>query len=117
MAKTDFEKRRKSVEKLFNVIFWIQLVAVVAAIILKILYLTDSISEDLFTYVQIIVNIGVVIVLFIATRLAKSGNKAAGIIGIITGIVLFVAEGLMGNILGILLLIDSILFLVNFNKK
>lgn len=117
MEKNDFEKRRKGVETLFDVIFWFQLIGLIIAIVLKILYKTGTINTDLYSYKVLAINFGFLVFLFFATRLAKKGHIAAGIIGLIVGIGELISGGLTGTILGILLIIDSILFLVNYKKK
>ena len=43
MEKNEFEKRRKGVEKLFDILFWFQLVLFVLAIVLKVLYLLGKV--------------------------------------------------------------------------
>ncbi|MBQ1551051.1 MAG: hypothetical protein IIZ67_03020 [Bacilli bacterium] len=116
MEKNEFEKRRKGVEKLFDILFWFQLVLLVLAIVLKVLYLLGKVEIDVYSYTTLAINAGLLVFLFIATRLAKKGHIAAGIIGIIVGIVEIIAGGTVGVIIGLLLLIDSIMFLVNYNK-
>ncbi len=101
MEKNEFEKRRKGVEKLFDILFWFQL---------------GKIETDVYSYEVLAVNAGLLVLLFIATRLAKKGHIAAGILGIIVGIVEIIAGGIGGVIIGVLLLIDSIMFLVNYKK-
>lgn len=116
MENNEFEKRRKGVEKLFDIIFWIQLIGLILAVVLKVLYLTGKTEVDLYSYQVLAINVALLIFIFIATRLAKKGHIAAGIIGIIVGVVEIISGGIVGFIIGMLLLIDSIMFLTNYKK-
>ena len=48
---------------------------------------------------------------------AKKGEKAAGIFGIIVGILMILGGALITGILGIFMTIHSIIYLVNYNKN
>ncbi len=117
MKKINFENRSKAMEKLFDIIFWIQFIAVIMAIVYKILYLKGIVKSDPYTYQIIAINIGYLIFLFISTRLAKKGHVVAGIIGIIVGIGEFITGEILGIILYLLLFINSISYLDEYYKK
>ena len=48
---------------------------------------------------------------------ARSNKKESGILGIITGVLMFITGSIFGNVIGILLLIDSIRLLITKEKN
>lgn len=107
--KDALEKRRKGVELVFDLMFWFVLIAAIFQII--------SFFQGNSKIVEVIVSLVSVGILFVGARLAHSGNMMAGVLGIIVGAIEFFAGGLLFNILGALLVIDSVMFLVTNDKK
>ena len=101
--ENNFEIRRKGVELVFDLMFFFTLIST---------FITDISSAT-----TLIIRILTLIILFICTRLAHTGNIFAGIIGIIIGIIEFLYSGLIFQLLGGLLIIDSIMYLLLYYKK
>lgn len=114
-----FEKRKKGVVDVFRAIFWVGVIQVAYETIFRILYFTNLIKYDVtnwntLAYIISFVYLGVV---FLCVKLAKKGSVYAGVLGIIFGIVEILVAGTLWKFIGIVLLIDSIMYLVHYNKK
>ena len=116
MKNKKFEKRRKGVETLFDVIFWFYLIETVGLILFKIFYVTGLASVDVFNTVQFTVLLVGLVSMFFSSHLAHKGHVAAGIIGIFVALTQFIFGGLLWKIVGALLAIDSIMYLVYYKK-
>ena len=110
MAQGNFEKRKKGVELVFKCLFWLNLISALIFVLLMIFG-----EQAVLLYPVIVFGIAAVL-MFFAAKLAHSGHIAAGIIGIIVGLFEFSGGSILSTIIGILLLIDSILYLVNYKK-
>lgn len=117
MDNKKFEKRRKGVEIIFDIIFWFNLISLIVSIAFKIFYLTGKASVDTITYQELAINVVTVIFIFVCSRLAHKGNIAAGIIGVIIAILEIMLAGILWKLIGVLLLIDSIMYLINYKKQ
>lgn len=119
MEKNKFEKRRKGVVEIFNAIFWFGVIGVAGEIILKIFYLTNVLKYDLteYTIMNYVISFIYLGIMFFCVKLAKKGSIYAGVLGIIFGILEILIAGILWKIIGALLLFDSIMYLVNYNKK
>lgn len=119
MEKNKFKKRRKSVVDIFNAIFWCGVIEVAGEIIFKILYLTNVLKYDVteYTLLSYVISFVYLGVMFLCVKLAKKGSIYAGVLGIIVGILEILIAGLIWKFIGALLLLDSIMYLVNYNKK
>jgi len=114
-----FEKRKKGVVDVFRAIFWVGVIQVTYETIFRILYFTNLIKYDVtnwnsLAYIISFVYLGVV---FLCVRLAKKGSVYAGVLGIIFGVVEILVAGTLWKFIGAVLLIDSIMYLVHYNKK
>jgi len=116
VSKQSFEKRRKGVELIFDIIFWVNLLTLIGAIIFKVLYLLKIASVDIISISDLVVYLITALVLFFAARMAHNGNVLAGILGIFVAALEIIFAGLLWKIVGILLLIDSVMYLVNYKK-
>ena len=116
MDNKNFEKARKTIEFVFDVIFLLNLFYLIIGGIFKILYATGAATVDLFTYSQLIIQAIITLILYFPTRLANKGHFAAGIIGIIVAVFEIFCGGVIWKIVGVALLIDSIIFLIKFKK-
>lgn len=87
--------------------FLILCVISLADTILRIPYLVESANRGGLENVFLVIGI-IACVMALLTVVLNKQNKLAGILGIITGILMFLSGSIIGNILGILLLIDSI---------
>ena len=118
MEKSEkFEKRRKSVETIFDIIFIFQVLGLIISIVFKVLFITGIASVDVSPVLGIVIDAVFAAFTFLCARLAHHGHIAAGIIGIIVALSEIILAGILWKIVGILLLIDSILYLVNYSKK
>lgn len=117
MQKKDFEKRRKAIELFFDIIFWANLIGIIISVFFKVAYLTGLATVDIINYSELISNAIGLILIFIATRLAHSGHIAAGIIGIVVAILESIFAGMLGQVVGIFLGIDSVMYLINYKMK
>ena len=112
MAKrkdNNVEKRRKGIELVFDLMFWF----IVIDAIFEIVNLLSGKGD----VVRLVVALVLVGVMFAGARLAHNGNMVAGVVGIIVGGVVFLTGGIIFNILGALLVIDSIAYLIVLDKK
>ncbi len=112
-----FEKRRSGIETLFDVIFLCELFGVIGGVGWKLLYVFKIAAYDIISYQQIICSIIISMMMFICTRLAHKGYFSAGIFGIIIAVLNLLFSGILFWIFGALLFIDSIVFLVKYNKN
>lgn len=116
MSKHGFEKRRKGVELIFDIIFWVNLITLIGAVIFKVLYLLKVASADIITISNLVVYLIISLFMFFAAKLAHNGNVFAGILGILVAILEIIFAGILWKVVGVLLLIDSIMYLVNYKK-
>lgn len=116
MDNKKFEKRRRWVEGLFDILFMLKVVDCAVMLFYKIAYIVDFVPYDLVTYVEICLSIIVTICMFISARLAHKGHIAAGIIGLCFGLINFLCGGLIGIILGLILAADSVTYLIYYKK-
>lgn len=116
MSEEKFEKRRKGVEILLDIIFIFNLIALFVMGIYKVSYLTGKASIDMFTNKEIVIHIITTIFLYVSTRLAHKGHILAGFIGIFIAITEILLAGIIWKFVGILLLIDSIVYFVEYKK-
>ena len=107
--KDNVEKRRKGIELVFDLMFWFTIIDAV----LELANLLSGKGE----IVRLVVALVLVGVMFAGARLAHNGNMVAGVLGIIVGGVVFLTGGLIFNILGALLAIDSVAYLIVLDKK
>ncbi|MEE3343308.1 MAG: hypothetical protein VZS44_04370 [Bacilli bacterium] len=106
--KENFEKRRKGVETLFDIIFLIILIETIAYLCLG--YVKNNPSY----FVSLLI---VTCCMFAAVILARKGHIAAGIIGIIIAVIQVLGGNLISLGIGLLLGTDSIMYLIDYNKK
>lgn len=104
-----FEKRRKGVSLLLNINFIIIIIDLIIAIFLPVSFLLF----DKFAY--IIKDIVSLVLAFFARKSAKDGKLSAGIIGIIFAMI-DLTGSLILFIMGVLLLLDSILYIKEYKK-
>ena len=78
-----FEKRRKGVELLFDIIFWFYLIEIIGYIVFKVLYIAGIATVDIFNLGEFLILLLGLGLMFCSARLAHDGKIAAGIIGII----------------------------------
>ncbi len=118
MENNRFEKRKKGIINILNIMLWAGIIGLAGQIFFKILYLLNLIKYDLtdYTLVGYIISIIYVVFMFFSVNLAKKGSMAAGIIGIVMGIMEILLGGLIWKIFGALLVIDSIIYLIYYNK-
>lgn len=107
--KNNLEKRRKGIEFLFDIIFWFMLIITIEEIIEYIVG-----SNNLFSLLFVIIPL---IIIFFCARLAHMGNIYAGIFGIVIGTFLFLLREIIFSIIGLLLVIDSIMYIMAYSKK
>jgi len=119
MENNKFESKQKSIVKIFNIIFWCGVIGVAYEIIFKILFLTNIINHDVteYTLLHYIISFIYLGVMFACVKFAKKGSIYAGILGIIVGILEILVAGLLWEIIGAILIVDSIVYLVNYNKS
>ena len=117
MSEEKFEKRRKGVEILLDIIFLFNLISLFVMGIFKVLYLNGQASVDMYNYKQIIIQCIVTVLLYISTRLAHNGHILAGFIGVFIAIVEILLAGVIWKLVGIVLLIDSIVYFIEYKKK
>ena len=113
---SSFEKRKKGLEFTFLILFWVQLASVIISGLFKILYIANVATVDIVTIPELIISLVAVVLMYVIVRLARNGHIAAGIIGILIGVILFFS-GTLWWVIGALLLMDSILYIVYYNKK
>ena len=111
MAQGDFEKRRKGVESIFKGLFWLNIILAIGLGVLMFIGQTDILIYPIVVYCV------AAVLMFFTSRLAHKGSLAAGIIGIIVGLLELSAASVLSTIIGILLLIDSILYIVYYKKQ
>ena len=102
----DKEKMRKYLQRDFELMLVLDLVILIAGIVLS--------SYDT---KQLIVGLVDVALLGLGVYLAKKGGVAAGVIGLIVGILMILSGALITAILGIFMAIHSVIYLINLNKK
>lgn len=117
MSNGNFEKRRKEVETIFDIIFWFYLLEIIGYIVFEILYATGIASIDIFEMKEFVALLVGLCLMAISARLAHKGHIAAGIIGIIVALIQVFFGGTIGLAIGLFLGIDSIMYLINYNKK
>ncbi len=117
MKNAKFEKRRKAVEGIFDCIFWFYLIEIIVSIGFKVAYGIGKASVDIFDLKSYIILLIGLCFMFFSSRLAHKGHIAAGIIGMIVGLIQFFFGKVFGVIIGLILLIDSIMYLLCFEKK
>lgn len=116
MENQKFGKRKKGIETLFDVIFWIYFIEVLVYFLFKILYIVGVASVDIFNWGTILVLLLCLGFLYLSIRLVRVGHVAAGFIGIVVALAQIFFGGALGIVIGLLLGIDSILYLVNYKK-
>lgn len=109
-----FEKRRKGVELLFDIIFWFYLIEIIGYIVFKVLYIAGIATVDIFNLGEFLILLLGLGLMFCSARLAHDGKIAAGIIGIIVAVFQVLFGDILGFIIGLLLGIDSIMYLISY---
>ena len=117
MGNEAFEKRRRGIQLLFTIMFWMILVEVFGYVLFKAFYALGISTVDIFNLKDFILLLISLAFMLFSTRLASSGNIFAGIIGIIVATIQILFGGIVGQIIGVLLVIDSVLYVINYNKK
>lgn len=117
MENKNFEKRKKGIIITFNVIFWLSLANFVLQILIAIFGSLAIGKIDLSNYVDLLSYTITTIFMFTSIKLARNGSIGAGIIGVTIAIIEILFAGVVWKIIGILLLIDSIIYLIEYNKK
>lgn len=119
MKKSKLEKRKKGIIDALSAMLWFGVFYVGGETILKILYLTNVLKYDIteYTLLSYVISFVYLGVMFLCVKLAKKGSMYAGVLGIIIGILNILYSGIIWEIIGALLLIDSIMYLINYNKK
>lgn len=105
------EKRRKGVETIFDMMFMMFIIMVIIEWILGEIDFSTTRGIILAIYLT-----GATVLTFIAARLAHHGKISAGVIGIIVGCIAILSRGILDIIAGVLLLIDSVLFIINYEN-
>ena len=113
----DFEVRRKGVETVFDILFFLGVFEVLGYGLFKVLYILGIATFDVISFTEIIVSIILCGMMFICTRLAHKGYLTAGIFGIIVALFYLIFGGVFLKILGVLLLCDSILYLFKYKNN
>lgn len=114
--KVSFENSRKTVETIFDLIYWFGIISLGLAILLEILHKTGTPNIYTVSTKSVIVTAISTAIMYYSARLAHKGKLAAGIIGIIVSVLYIISNNLLNLILGIILLVDSILYIVNFKR-
>ena len=108
--KISFENSRKTIETIFDIIFWINLVSLVFTIFFAMF------AGGKLNALSIAETIVGMLLVFYAARQAHKGTIYAGILGLIASVLYLLTPGGLYFYLGIFLIIDSILYIVNFKR-
>ncbi len=117
MANKKFENRQKGIILLFEILFIYQTACLIVALLLKLAFMAHIATVDTYTSAEIYGYLEAALLAFCVARLARNGDFVAGVIGIIIGIISLIFGGILWQPIGALLLVDSILYLVNYKKK
>ena len=117
MKNDNFEKKKKNMIITFSVMFLLGLANFVIQIIITILDCLIVEKLDLSNFPNVLIYAIITIFMFISIKLLRNNSISAGIIGIILAIIEILFAGVVWKLIGILLLVDSIIYLVDFNKK
>ena len=101
----DFEKMRKYLQRDFELIFVLDLIF--------------SIPEMIIFPSAISIVIGILnfVLLGFGIYYSKKGKMVAGILGIVTGILMILGSSFVTGLLGIFLIIHSVVYLVDYDKS
>lgn len=114
------EKTKKSKKRIIDTINIILYLSIFSGFIVPIQHLIWIISDltfDISKYKEFGAYIILALFAFICKKIVEKGTPLSGITGIIFGVVMVLLFGYVWKLLGVLMIIDSILFLINYNKK
>ena len=80
-------------------------------------YVLMNIPFDISEYDNYIFKIIYLIIMFVCMKLLKKETILGGIVGIVAGLMMIIFSGLLWKIFGIIIIINSVLYLISYNKS
>lgn len=110
-------KKIDFIYKVFDFLYYWYLFYSILIIADDILQLIGVINFDSYTNIQLVFTIIFTVIMYFTKILVHKKSNWAGIIGIIVAILNILFSGIVWKILGAFLLVNSIIYLVNYNKN
>ena len=113
------DKSRKKIIEYFNAMFWANIICLLLDVVVNFLHVVNILKYDVsnLTLVGFIISIIYIIGMYITVKLAKENSILAGILGIAFGTLEIILGGSLFKIIGIILVINSIMYLTLLKKK
>ena len=108
MSNNQVEKSRKSVEQIFNIIFIIKLIECIIVVAWKLLFLFGIAKYNIVSNIEVFSYLIAVFLYGYCAKLAKEGNQAAGVFGIVLGAIRILMSLVSLSFLNVVNLIISI---------
>ena len=112
-----FELKRKGLEETYAVALFYQGFLLFSEVLAKIFFLTNNIEKDIFSYATIAETAGLLLLIFIAVIFAKKGEITAGLLAPVIGIIEILINDKLGIVLGVVLILESIVYIVKYIKR
>jgi hypothetical protein len=111
------EKKKNNISKknLFLIFFILNLVSLISFLILRILYITGILYLEIVSATNIISMLVASIFTYFCYIYAKKKDVVAGINGLLIAILEIVTGGMIGQMIGFLLSIYSIIYIIDLN--
>ncbi len=117
MKNEKFEEKKRGIELLFKFFLVIYIIEIIGYLLFKLLYVFHIAQVDIFNMTAFVVLIVCAAFMYLAIRLSQSRSFWAGIIGVLVGVIQILSGAIISIVLGVLLVFDSIFYLVNYQKK